>query len=203
MLYQSSIFGSGLRALSFLVFSAALFTPSLFSYGEGVAYAFPPDMLHDTLYGHRAYAERGEDALLPAGKYRDTGRTVKLYSPAAIAFIKMRRAASADGVDLVPISGFRKVSYQEGLFTRAARKYGTRKAAARWVAPPGYSEHHTGLAVDIGDKLERSCDVETCFEDTPSFKWLKANAEGFGFELSFPPEGVVSYEPWHWRYVPN
>lgn len=178
---------------------------AIFSCGAGVAFAFPPERLperlNDTLYGHTAYAECDEAALLPAGKYRDTGRTVKLYSPAAIAFIRMRRAASADGVEILPISGFRKVSYQEGLFNRAVKKYGTKKAAAKWVAPPGYSEHHTGLAVDIGDKTKRGCDVESCFEDTPAFKWLKANADGYGFELSFPPGGAVSYEPWHWRYV--
>ena len=72
-----------------------------------------------------------------------------------------------------------------------------------WVAPPGYSEHHTGLALDIGDLDHPETDVEVSFEETPAFEWLKNNADRFGFELSFPvgnPQGV-SYEPWHWRFV--
>lgn len=156
----------------------------------------------DTLYGHLAYEETDEP-LADAGRYRDTGRVVQLRTEAAGAFRAMREAALEAGVKLVPISGFRTRNYQDGLFSRAIGKYGNTEAAARWVAPPGYSEHHTGLAVDIGALESPETDVETTFEDTPSFAWLKDNAGLFGFEISFPrdnPQGV-SYEPWHWRYT--
>ena len=156
----------------------------------------------DTQFGHLAYDETDEP-LGDAGRYRDTGRVVQLRAEAADAFRAMQQAAREVGVELVPISGYRTRSYQDGLFSRAIRKYGTKESAARWVAPPGYSEHHSGLAVDIGALDSPETDVETTFEDTPAFVWLKENAHRFDFEISFPrdnPQGV-SYEPWHWRYT--
>ena len=156
----------------------------------------------DNLYGHLAFEET-DGPLADAGRYRDTGRVVQLRPDAAQAFRAMQTAARQAGVELVPISGYRTKDYQEGLFSRAIRKYGSAESAARWVAPPGYSEHHTGLAVDIGALESPETDVETTFEDTPAFAWLKENAHRFGFEISFPkdnPQGV-SYEPWHWRYT--
>ena len=156
----------------------------------------------ETLFGHLAYEETDEP-LGDAGRYRDTGRVVQLRAEAARAFRAMQTAARESGVELVPISGYRTRGYQEGLFTRAVGKYGSKESAARWVAPPGYSEHHSGLAIDIGALESPETDVETTFEDTPAFIWLKENAHRFGFEISFPrdnPQGV-SYEPWHWRYT--
>ncbi|MGH9812022.1 MAG: M15 family metallopeptidase [Candidatus Acidiferrales bacterium] len=153
-------------------------------------------------YGHRAYDEARAEELKPAGKYRDTGRVVQLAAPAAAAFKAMQKAAASDGVKLVPISGFRARDYQAGLFRRAVRRHGSEERAARWVAPPGYSEHHTGLALDIGDEARRECDVELCFEKTPAHTWLQKNAARFGFELSFPGrESGPAFEPWHWRYI--
>jgi D-alanyl-D-alanine carboxypeptidase len=75
--------------------------------------------------------------------------------------------------------------------------------AARWVARPGHSEHHTGLAVDLGDESSPECDIEPPFEGTGAFHWLCQNAGCFGFELSFPRNNAcgVDYEPWHWRFV--
>ena len=154
------------------------------------------------LFGHFAF----EETVAPlgdAGLYRDTGRVVQLHVEASEAFHAMQKAARGGGVQLTPISGFRTLGYQNGLFSRAIRKYGSPESAARWVAPPGYSEHHTGLALDIGDLDRPETDVETTFEDTPAFLWLKDNAHRFRFEISFPkdnPQGV-SYEPWHWRFT--
>lgn len=154
-------------------------------------------------YGHRAYAEAHAEDLKPAGKYRDTGRVVRLAGPAATAFQSMQKAAASEGVKLVPISGFRTRDYQAGLFERAVRRHGSEERAARWVAPPGYSEHHSGLALDVGDESRRECDVQLCFEKTPAYEWLQKNASRFGFELSFPRgrESRPAFEPWHWRYV--
>ncbi|MCE2424014.1 MAG: M15 family metallopeptidase [Pseudomonadales bacterium] len=159
-------------------------------------------MTEDTKFGHFAFAETSA-ALGDAGGYRDTGRVVQLRTEAADAFVAMQAAAQDVGVHLVPISGYRTVGYQDGLFGRAIDRYGTPEEAAVWVAPPGYSEHHTGLAIDIGDLDHPEADVEVSFEATPAFDWLKNNADRFGFELSFPdgnPQGV-SYEPWHWRFI--
>ena len=72
---------------------------------------------------------------------------------------------------------------------------------ARVSAPPGYSEHSTGFAIDIGDATKREADFETEFENTEAFKWLIKNAAKFHFKLSFTKDNkFIDYEPWHWRY---
>ncbi|HXG49080.1 MAG TPA: M15 family metallopeptidase, partial [Methylomirabilota bacterium] len=159
-----------------------------------------PDM---TRFGHLFYAEAPEAALGDVGEYRQTGRLVRLLPAAAAAFGRLREAAARDGMALVPISGFRTHAYQESLFLKAVAKYGSEAAAARWVAPAGCSEHHTGLALDIGAESRPEADVESVFEETPESGWLRRRAPDFGFELSFPrdnPQGIA-YEPWHWRFI--
>lgn len=155
------------------------------------------------MFGHRAYAEGPVETLADAGRYRDTGRMVRLRQPAAEAFLKMVDVAKREGVNLVPISGFRPVSYQKQLFDRAVKRYGSEQKAARWVAPPGYSEHATGWTLDIGDATDRGADVDPKFKTTSAGRWLSRHAARYGFELSFPPQNPqgVNHEPWHWRFV--
>ncbi|MBI4396670.1 MAG: D-alanyl-D-alanine carboxypeptidase family protein, partial [Elusimicrobia bacterium] len=121
------------------------------------------------------------------------------------AFLKMAAAARADGVKIIPISGFRAVKYQKYLFEKAGRRYGSEEKAARWVAPPGFSEHHTGWSLDLGDETSANTDVDQSFEETKAFRWLSEHASDYGFEISFPkgnPQNV-NYEPWHWRFIGN
>ena len=149
------------------------------------------------------FVEATEDKLTGVGHYRQTGRVVKMRADAATAFLNLTRQARADGVGIIPISGFRPMAYQELLFKRAVAKYGSEDVAVRWVARPGHSEHHTGLAIDVGDDENPAADVESPFEETPAFHWLEKNAARFGFELSYPRNNSrgVHYEPWHWRFV--
>jgi D-alanyl-D-alanine carboxypeptidase len=156
-------------------------------------------------FGHRAYPEAPAADLIDVGRYRDTGRMVQLRSSAATAFLKMVEAARADGVGIVPISGFRPVNYQKKLFDRAVKRYGSERKAARWVAPHGHSEHATGWTLDIGDLNTRSADVDQKFQSTPASRWLLLHAGRFGYELSFPPNNTqgVNHEPWHWRFIGN
>lgn len=161
------------------------------------------DAKEKTKFGHRAFAEAPASELAEAGRYRDTDRLVQMRAEAAEAFRRMAEAAAKDGVQIVPISGFRTIAYQKGLFDRGRKKHGSAKAAAKWVAPPGYSEHHTGWTLDLGDRTRPETDVDPSFDGTAAFRWLAANAAEFDFELSFPknnPQGV-SYEPWHWRFI--
>jgi zinc D-Ala-D-Ala carboxypeptidase len=144
-----------------------------------------------------------EEDLVVVGSYRQTGRNVKMRADAAAALHDLMNHAKEAGAAIVPVSGFRTIAYQEMLFRRAVAKYGSENAAVRWVARPGHSEHHTGLAIDLGDEGNPAGDVEPAFEETPAFLWLQENAARFGFELSYPrnnPRGV-NYEPWHWRFV--
>lgn len=167
----------------------------------GVASLQAQAQMPSTLYGHQAQTEATEAELAAVGHYRESGRMVKLLKPAAAAFQKMQQAARREGVELVPISGYRSRAYQQGLFQRAVRKYGSEEAAARWVAPPGYSHHQTGLALDIGDGKRARCDVQGCFRETPAYAWLVKNAAGYGFILFFTGQkpGELD-EPWHWHY---
>ncbi len=153
--------------------------------------------------GHFAYAEVAAAELVAVGPYRQTTRVVQLRRDAAAALARLMTAATGAGLDLVPISGFRSVEYQAKLWSKAIEKRGSEGEAARWVAPPGYSEHHTGLAVDLGEGPEPESDVEPSFGQTASYRWLAEHAHRFGFEMSFPaqnPQGV-GCEPWHWRFA--
>jgi LAS superfamily LD-carboxypeptidase LdcB len=153
--------------------------------------------------GRPLYSEPAETELVVVGQYRRTGREVKLRADAAAALRNLMTQARAAGMAIIPISGFRTVAYQESLFSKAVAKYGSEEAAVRWVGRPGHSEHHTGLAVDLGEEESPDCDVEPPFEKTRAFHWLQRNAMRFGFEMSYPfdnPQGA-HYEPWHWRFV--
>ncbi|MBD2103608.1 D-alanyl-D-alanine carboxypeptidase family protein [Leptolyngbya sp. FACHB-261] len=155
-----------------------------------------------TLLGHRPFEEAPLTSLESIGSGRD-GRELMMRATAAARFKTMQAAARADGVELVPISAFRSIEDQKRLFFEMARDRDQRPAErAKVSAPPGYSEHHTGYAVDIGDGAAGS-DLSESFEQTPAYHWLQVNAARYSFELSFPkdnPQGVA-YEPWHWRFV--
>ena len=160
----------------------------------------PPASNSETVLGHFAYSEAPPKELEPIV----ADGHIKLRKAAAQKFKAMVAAARTKGVVLVPISGFRSVADQQHLFfdIKAARGQVAAERASV-SAPPGYSEHHTGYATDIGDGAVPATNLNTTFEKTRAFKWLSANAASFSFELSFPknnPQGV-SYEPWHWRYV--
>ncbi len=149
---------------------------------------------------HFAYQEAPVGELEPI----KADGSVLLRKAAAKEYKAMVAAARADGVILVPISGFRSVALQQKIFFEVKEQRGQAASKRAEVsAPPGYSEHHTGYAADLGDGNVPATNLNPTFENTPAFKWLQANAVRFNFEMSFPrnnPQGV-SYEPWHWRYV--
>jgi zinc D-Ala-D-Ala carboxypeptidase len=131
------------------------------------------------------------------------GRQMHLARPETVnAFNRMAEDAKKQGIQLKIISAYRSTSTQTRQYEEAQTKHGKR-GAIRWLAPPGFSEHHTGWAIDIGDERDPQADDNPLFERTAAFRWLKANARRYGFEMSFPPGNWqgVSYEPWHWRFV--
>ena len=160
----------------------------------------PTPEVIDNILGHLPY----EEASLEQLKSITNDGSLKLRKKAAESFIRMQRDARANGIILNPISGFRTVAQQEYLFfeIKRQRNQETRKRA-EVSAPPKYSEHHTGYAVDIGDGRVPATNLSESFEKTQAFIWLKNNAAKYSFELSFPPNNIqgISYEPWHWRYV--
>ncbi len=154
----------------------------------------------DTILGHFPYQEVAESELT---SITNDGR-IRLHKTAAKQYQSMITAARKQGINIVPISGFRSISQQKQLFFDVKAKRGqTAEERALVSAPPGHSEHHTGYAVDVGDDNAPSANLNTNFENTRAFQWLKNNAAFYSFEMSFPKNNRqgVSYEPWHWRYV--
>jgi len=103
-------------------------------------------------------------------------------------------------------SAFRSYDYQVRVHDEHVARQG-RQAADRVSARAGYSEHQTGLAVDLITPDDPSCNFEACFAQTPGGRWLSANSWRFGFlvRYTFGNESVTGYEaePWHLRYVGN
>lgn len=156
-------------------------------------------------YGHLAYAPADPERMILVASYA-TGRYQRfesMYPDAAKALMRMIYAARDDGAWIVPVSGFRTWERQNELFQEQVERLGSKQEAAKVSAPPGYSEHHTGFAIDLTDGRYPKKDITDYFEKTEAYKWLTQNAEDFGFELSFSRnnEQGISFEPWHWRYV--
>ncbi len=126
-----------------------------------------------------------------------------IRSLAASALEEMFAAAEADGVHLVLGSGYRAETLQRQLYDKYVTQYG-REAADSFSSRPGFSDHQTGLAVDISDHDARNYLTEE-FENTPEGQWLIQHAYEYGFIMRYPrgKEEItgITYEPWHYRYV--
>jgi zinc D-Ala-D-Ala carboxypeptidase len=156
-------------------------------------------------YGHLPYPQADFNQLITIASYAmgEYQRYEYLAPEAGKTLMKMVYAARDKGVWIVPVSGFRTVTDQEKLFQKQIEKQGSPEAAAKLSAPPGYSEHATGYAIDLADGHFPKQDITNQFAETQAFQWLSLHAKEFGFELSFPKNNSqgVSYEPWHWRFV--
>jgi zinc D-Ala-D-Ala carboxypeptidase len=126
------------------------------------------------------------------------GRDKFLLPSAAAAWLAMREAAQDDGVELLLISAFRSFDFQLALIRGKLAKGRGIAEILTVNAPPGCSEHHSGRAVDIGERDMPA--LEEDFERTRAFAWLGDNAGRFGFHLSYPRGNSYGYlyEPWHW-----
>ncbi len=129
-----------------------------------------------------------------------TGNPFILHSNVAGVWQQMKERAAADGITLAPHSGFRSYLHQKNLIQSQLQSGKVLEEILVRIAIPGYSEHHTGYAIDLhayGHPV-----LEEAFEATAEYQWLLENACEFGFHLSYPRNnkwGIV-YEPWHWFY---
>ena len=150
-----------------------------------------------SLLGHLPYPEASIDELI-------------LYSPGIYIhkdiyenLKEMQFRAAQKGISLQLLSGYRSINLQRDIFyeNKSIRNQ-TAIERSKDSAPPGYSEHSTGYAIDVGDGNYPITNFEVEFEKTPAFKWMKRFASKYHFVLSFPPNNKqgVTYEPWHWRY---
>jgi len=149
------------------------------------------------LLGHFPYQEASERDLVQVSPGHS------LHRDAATALLTMQRAAAADGINITVLSAFRPIALQNELFFNVkSERNQSALQRSRVSAPPGFSEHSTGYAVDLGDGRVPTANLSERFAATEAFRWLQANAARHHFILSFPadnPQGV-SHEPWHWRF---
>lgn len=122
---------------------------------------------------------------------------------AADQFNNMAGAAREAGFEIVMTTAYRSYSFQSALYSNNVGQYGQTEAD-KFSAKPGYSEHQTGLAVDVSSPSVGYALTEG-FDATPEWKWLSENAGRFGFILRYPKDKTeitgYMYEAWHFRYV--
>jgi len=133
-----------------------------------------------------------------------TGDEKQVSNIMAPALEQMAAAAAKDGITLNLQSGYRSYNFQVNLYNSYVKNDGQAQADQE-SARPGYSEHQTGLAADLGGVTDPSCNVQQCFASTPEGKWLAAHAYEYGFIIRYTTakQSITGYEdePWHVRYI--
>ena len=154
----------------------------------------PPPLLIDR--AHPLPPDFSPQDLTPSG-------TVVLTGEAAAAFNSLTAEALNAGVVITSASGYRSYQEQAALHEQYTLSYGPERAR-EISAPPGSSEHQSGLAVDIANP-DGACALQACFAQTPAGSWAAENGWKHGFIIRYPQgaEAVTGYtfEPWHLRYV--
>ncbi|WP_047375816.1 D-alanyl-D-alanine carboxypeptidase family protein [Exiguobacterium sp. ZOR0005] len=146
-----------------------------------------------------------EDLVTPNIDFVDsaTGERRMLRQEAATAVETLMKDAKAAGIDLRGTSAFRSYDYQVQLFNAYVARDG-KEQALKYSAPPGHSEHQTGLAIDISS-ASVGYQLTQGLEQTKEGKWLADNAHTYGFivryQRAYEAETGYMYEPWHLRYI--
>ncbi len=143
------------------------------------------------------------DLVQPAVQLATSGESALLNSTTAAAAEKLFAAAATAGVSITLASGYRSFQTQTATYNGYVSTRG-RASADTASARPGFSEHQTGWAFDIGDG-GGACSFQPCFAEQPAAVWVKANAYKYGFVVRYPwtmqDTTGYYYEPWHLRFV--
>ena len=128
------------------------------------------------------------------------GRPQRLTPATAQAWADMTTAAATDSIELLIVSGFRSIDDQARLIWNKLCEGQAIDAILKVNTAPGFSQHHSGRAIDIATPGVRP--LTEPFNESSAFQWLEHNADRFGFVL---PYGInndqgLGYEPWHWFY---
>lgn len=130
-------------------------------------------------------------------------QNMQLRKDSAASLEKLVSAASNEGLKVKLVSGYRSYATQQSVYSGYVASQGKAYADAT-SAQPGYSEHQTGLAADLG-AASGKCQLQKCFGDMAEGQWLAANAHKYGFIVRYPKDKQsltgYDYEPWHVRYV--
>ncbi|MGI9537582.1 MAG: M15 family metallopeptidase [Desulfocapsaceae bacterium] len=124
------------------------------------------------------------------------GSEIYILAEAYPSLVSMLNKASLDGIDLKVESAYRSINYQTSIFIRMLDKGRTFDDIIRYVAPPGYSQHMLGSAMDFYPSNWE-------FAETAQYKWLQENGTQFGFEETYSKNNRfrMPWEAWHWKYV--
>ncbi|WP_235842362.1 M15 family metallopeptidase [Cysteiniphilum halobium] len=141
------------------------------------------------------------EPMLVYGGHDVLKRDYYMHCEAYHAWQNMQKSAQLDSVNLMVVSAFRSYLYQANIILNKLNKGLLLEDIVRISALPGFSEHHTGCALDFTSDEESELLTEN-FEQTKAFKWLSAHASEFRFTLSYPRDNTYGfiYEPWHWCY---
>lgn len=152
------------------------------------------------IFSDRELPLQPEAETLVVAEMDESGRKYLLTPETKQAWHAMKQAAQADGILLLMVSAFRSIQRQAEIIQAKLDGGDSLQAVLSVCAPPGYSEHHTGRAIDITTPDEP--ELEISFEATAAFAWLTEHAGQFGFVMSYPRGNRCGfqYEPWHWYY---
>ena len=129
---------------------------------------------------------------------------IKIDSKTLEMFNLMKKEALKHNYNIDIMSAYRTYKYQKKIYSKLIDEKGY-NYALRHIAPPGSSEHQTGLAVDICIYKDDKCYIEHDISELDELKWIHKNAYRFGFIIRYPEdkESITgyNYEPWHLRYV--
>ncbi len=112
------------------------------------------------------------------------------------ALVKMAEAAAPDSIAFEVDSGWRSFSFQRRIIRRRMAEGDSFEEVLHSVAPPGYSEHHTGRALDLVPS-------DAIFAFSETYAWLQEHAAEYGFYETLPedPAAPLTWESWHWTYL--
>jgi len=131
------------------------------------------------------------------------GRPVYMEPRAARAWLAMQTTAMNEGIRLQAVSAYRTVAYQTNIFRKKLAAGQKIDEILQVSAAPGFSEHHSGRALDITTPGFEPLEEE--FEQSPAYQWLLQSADRYNFRLSYPYNNRhrLAYEPWHWCFNPG
>ena len=153
----------------------------------------------DLLAGRPLAVFNEAESLICAYRNND-GHEYLLTPEATEAWTAMTSAAARQDIALHIVSAYRSIARQAELIRVKLEAGHTITDILAVLAPPGFSEHHTGRAIDIGTP---DCPpADAMFAETPAYTWLQRHADEYGFTLSYPRDNSQGYvfEPWHWCY---
>jgi D-alanyl-D-alanine carboxypeptidase len=162
---------------------------------QAANFIIPPQLLEQ-----RGLLPQQEATELVLAETGEDGRQYLLTPATKLAWQAMKAAASEDGIALLMISAFRSIARQTEIISDKLAEGQQLEDILLVCAPPGYSEHHTGRAIDIATPEDP--ELEISFDTTAAFAWLQNNAGRFGFYMSYPTgnSSGFQYEPWHWCF---